>query len=122
MKSLFSLSFSAIFICTISCGEKKETAAPVSPDVNVVAAGQKTIPVYTEYVGETYGISDIQIQARTTGWILGIHFKEGDFVKKGQLLFTIDDQEIRNRISEASCPVGQGQQYEIKNTVRPGPG
>lgn len=114
MKSLFSLSFSAIFICTISCGEKKETAAPVSPDVNVVAAGQKTIPVYTEYVGETYGISDIQIQARTTGWILGIHFKEGDFVKKGQLLFTIDDQEIRNRISEAAAQLARASSMKSK--------
>jgi membrane fusion protein (multidrug efflux system) len=114
MKSLFILSFYAIIFCTISCGEKKETAAPVSPDVNVVVAGQKTIPVFTEYVGETYGISDIQIQARTTGWILGIHFKEGDFVKKGQLLFTTDDQEIRNRIVEANAQLSKANSMKSK--------
>ena len=82
MKSLFRLTLIVSILVFVSCGEEKQTAAPVSPDVNVVASGQKTIPVYTEFVGETYGISDIQIQARTTGWILGIHFKEGDFVRK----------------------------------------
>jgi membrane fusion protein (multidrug efflux system) len=98
----------------ISCGEKKEKATPVSPEVNMVACGQKTIPVYTEYVGETYGILDIQIQARTTGWILGIHFKEGDFVKKGQLLYTIDDQEIRNRIAEATAQLSRANSIKSK--------
>ena len=114
MKSLFSLSFSALLVFLISCGDKKEEAAPVSPDVNVVAAGQKTIPVNTEYVGETYGISDIQITARTSGWILGIHFKEGDFVKKGQLLYTIDDQEIRNRIAESSAQLSRANSMKSK--------
>ena len=114
MKSLFSLSFSALLVFSISCNDKKEEAAPVSPDVNVVAAGQKTIPVNTEYVGETYGISDIQITARTTGWILGIHFKEGDFVKKGQLLFTLDDQEIRNKLTQSSSQLSRANSMKSK--------
>ena len=107
MKYLSTLSFFAFALFIISCGEKKEQVTPVSPDVNIVTSGQKTIPVFTEYVGETYGISDIQIQARTTGWILGIHFKEGDVVKKGQLLYTIDDKEIRNRIDAANAQLAR---------------
>lgn len=114
MKSLLRLFITTSFILILSCGEKKENAAPVSPDVNVVVAGQKTIPVYTEFVGETYGISDIQIQARTTGWILGIHFKEGDVVKKGQLLYTIDDQEIRNKIDAATAQLARANSQQSK--------
>ena len=97
------LKVSVLLLLSASCKEKKETVVQEAPSVNIVAAGQKTIPVYTEFVGETYGISDIQLQARVPGWITGIFFKEGDFVKKGQLLFSIDDQEIRNKIDAATA-------------------
>jgi membrane fusion protein (multidrug efflux system) len=90
-----------------SCKEKKQEAELVSPSVNIVEAGQRTVPVYTEYIGQTYGISDVQILTRVQGWILGIHFKEGDMVKKGQLLFTLDDAEIRNRIDAATAQLAR---------------
>ena len=57
----------------ISCKAKKETAQLV-PEVNVVEAGQKTIPVYAEYVGQTYGQSDVEIKPRVEGWVQSIHF------------------------------------------------
>ena len=101
------LKVSVLLLLSASCKEKKETVVQEAPSVNIVAAGQKTIPVYTEFVGETYGISDIQLQARVPGWITGIFFKEGDFVKKGQLLFSIDDQEIRNKIDAATAQLAR---------------
>jgi len=42
-----------------SCKNKKKEAAQVVPEVNVIVVGQRNIPVYDEYVGETYGQSDI---------------------------------------------------------------
>jgi len=83
------------------CGEK---AAPtvIHPEVEVVAAAQRTVPVYSEFVGQTYGQEDIQIIPRVEGWITGIHFKEGAAVKKGQLLYTIDDLPTRSKVDAAA--------------------
>ncbi len=90
-----------------ACKQKEEKKADVVPDVNVVAAGQKTIPVYTEYVGQTYGQSDVDIHARVDGWVLSMHFKEGDQVRKGQLLYVIDDLPIRERVDAARAKLAQ---------------
>jgi membrane fusion protein (multidrug efflux system) len=97
--------FPAYFL--ISCKEKKEEAAQVVPEVNVVEVGQKTIPVYAEYVGQTYGQSDIEIKPRVEGWIQSMHFKEGSQVQKGQLLYVIQDDELRDREQQAKAQLAE---------------
>lgn len=96
------------------CGNKEETKAVVIPEVNVVAAGQRTVPVYSEYVGQTLGISDVEIRSRVNGWIMSMHFKEGDMVKKGQLLYVIDDLSIRSRIDAASARVSEARTMMVR--------
>lgn len=104
MKTIHLRTGSACAVLTLllaGCGEK---AAPVAihPEVEVVAAAQRTVPVYSEFVGQTYGQEDIQIVPRVEGWVTGIHFKEGAAVKKGQLLYTIDDLPTRSKVDAAS--------------------
>src|SRR4051812_26639198 len=90
----------------ISCKSKTE-AATVIPEVNVVEAGQKTIPVYAEYVGQTYGQSDVDIKPRVEGWIQSINFKEGSPVEKGQVLYVIQDDELRDRVQASEANVAE---------------
>lgn len=97
--SIIALIFSA-------CGDKKQ-AMTIVPDVNVVAAAQRDIPVYSEFVGQTYGQSDIELQPRVEGWITAIHFKEGEMVKKGQLLYTIDDIQLKNKVASSAANVAE---------------
>ncbi len=92
-----------------SCSEDQTKKPEVSSDVNVVAAGKENIPVYTEYVGQTYGLSDINIDPRIDGWITGIFFKEGSLVQKGSLLYTIDDQPSINRVDAAKADLAKAQ-------------
>lgn len=91
----------------ISCGEKTHATEQVVPEVNVVQAGQKTIPIYSEYVGQTYGQSDVEIKPRVEGWIQSINFKEGSAVQKGQLLYVIQDDELRDRVQAAEAQVAE---------------
>lgn len=96
------------------CKSKEEKIPELVPEVNVVVAGQKTVPVFTEYVGQTYGIADVDIRSRVDGWIMSTHFKEGDMVRKGQLLFVIDDQPIRNKIDGAQAKLAEARTYMVK--------
>ena len=74
-------------IC-FACNQPAPPTQKPVPDVNVVSVGVASVPIIKEYVGQTYGKADIAIQSRVDGWITGIHFKEGSFVKQGQLLYT----------------------------------
>ncbi len=79
------------------------------PTVQVIQVIQQDVPVSEEFVGQTFGLYDISIQARVDGFLEGIHFEEGRRVKKGQLLYTIDPQPLeakmagsRSRLAEAN--------------------
>jgi membrane fusion protein, multidrug efflux system len=97
-----------LFLSIISCKEE-EKKSEVSPEVNVVLAGKKDIPTYSEYVGQVYGLTDVNIDPRVQGWITGIHFKEGSLVQKGSLLYTIDDQPFLNELDAAKAEVARAQ-------------
>ncbi|PYS05256.1 MAG: efflux RND transporter periplasmic adaptor subunit [Acidobacteria bacterium] len=71
------------------------TAAPPPPSgvpVVVARVSQKLMPVEVASVGNVEPISTVAIKAQISGELLEVHFKEGDFVRKGQLLFTIDSR------------------------------
>jgi membrane fusion protein (multidrug efflux system) len=102
----FRLS-AGIFLCLLAagCGDSSNGPAAGLPEVSVVEVGQKTLPVYSEYVGQTYGQSDIEIRPRVDGWLLKINFKEGDQVRAGQLLYVIQDDESKDRVNLARARV-----------------
>ena len=101
------IAFIFFLLFFTSCNNNKKETAPVIPEVNVIAVGQRNIPVYEEYVGQTYGQSDIEIKSRVEGWVKSIHFKEGSQVQKGQLLYVIQDDELRDREQAAQAQLVQ---------------
>src|SRR5215831_5092067 len=105
IRILPSVYFAAALLLT-SCQKAAEKKMLV-PDVNVVEVGQKTVPLYSEYVGQTYGQTDVDIKPRVEGWVQSINFKEGSAVKAGQLLYTIQDDELRDRQQEAQANVAE---------------
>ncbi|MBK7652771.1 MAG: efflux RND transporter periplasmic adaptor subunit [Flammeovirgaceae bacterium] len=71
--------------------------------VNVVKAIQNDVPLYEDFVAQVYGQSDVDIRARVEGWVTAMNFKEGSQVKKGDLLYIIDDSQYQTRVDgEAS--------------------
>jgi membrane fusion protein, multidrug efflux system len=82
---------------------KTETVAPPPVKVNVVKAIQNDVPLYEDFVAQVYGESDVEIRSRVEGWVTSVNFKEGSAVKKGDLLYTIDDIQYKTRVDrEAS--------------------
>jgi membrane fusion protein, multidrug efflux system len=111
MKGLYAgLTPIFLLLFAASCKEKVNQSVP-PPHVTVVEVIQQDIPVIEQFVGQTYGLFDIAIQARVDGFLEEIHFEEGSRVKKGQLLYTIDPQPF-----EAKLAVSMGQLAEA-NTM-----
>ncbi|HEX5108567.1 MAG TPA: efflux RND transporter periplasmic adaptor subunit [Vicinamibacterales bacterium] len=85
-----------------SC-EKKETAAVAAPPTEVYVADvvQKDVPVYLEVVGQTVGYQDVEVRARVEGVLESMNFREGSFVRKGDLLYTIDRKPLEAILAAA---------------------
>lgn len=100
---------SAIFSCS-----KKEEKKVVVPEVNVVLAGQQTVPLYAEYVGQTFGQSDVEIKPRVEGWIESLNFREGSLVSKGQILYIIQDDQLRDQVQASQAQVAAAEVMLVK--------
>ena len=98
----------------VSCKEQKQVEEQVAPEVMTVSVIQKTVPVYGEYVGETYGKADVAINAQIEGTIVGIHFTEGNYVQKGQLIYTLDDETLKNKYSQAEARYAQANTMMVR--------
>jgi membrane fusion protein (multidrug efflux system) len=80
---------------------KKEAPPPPPPEVRVADVVQKDVPIYIELVGATLGSEDVEIRARVEGYLVSMHFTEGTFVRKGQLLYKIDPQPFEAALAES---------------------
>lgn len=72
------------------CGEKKVQARAAAVSVSVTTAAQKDMPVEIAAIGTVESPTSVQVKSMLNGEITAVHFKEGQDVKKGELLFTID--------------------------------
>ncbi|HMJ26495.1 MAG TPA: efflux RND transporter periplasmic adaptor subunit [Pyrinomonadaceae bacterium] len=88
---------------------KPAQAAPRALDVEVVRVEQKDVPVYSEWIGTTEGIVNADIKAEVSGYLLRQDYKEGSFVKKGQLLFELDPRPFQAALDQANGLVAQFQ-------------
>jgi membrane fusion protein (multidrug efflux system) len=100
-----------------ACGGKKEEAKAPPPEVTVTEVVQRDVPVGAELTGTTKGNVDVEIRARVDGFLKSIDYDEGTMVKKGQLLFTIDDQPYRAKLAEAKGDLARAESTLSKATL-----
>jgi multidrug efflux pump subunit AcrA (membrane-fusion protein) len=83
------------------CSEKNEYVEPPAPEVTVSKPLVQNVTDYLEFTGTTKSIEEIEIRARVEGFLEGVHFEDGDFVTKDQLLFTIDNRPFKAAVEQA---------------------
>src|SRR6266404_2542136 len=84
-----------------TCAPKKEAPKAAAPEVSVVEVALRDVPIGGEITASVRGLEDVEIRARVEGYLESIDYREGSEVKKGQLLFTIDNQPYRAKLAEA---------------------
>ncbi|MGB5382979.1 MAG: efflux RND transporter periplasmic adaptor subunit [Lutimonas sp.] len=83
----------------LSCHKDGNDGRSVVQKINVVEVKSENVPIFSDYVGQVYGIKDIPIRARVDGFLEGVHFKEGTKINKGTLLYTIDAQPFEANLA-----------------------
>ncbi len=89
-------------VSAFGCEKKQEVAKPI-PEIPVVVAKvtQRAMPVQLTAVGNVEALSSVSIRSQVAGQLMEVHFKEGDFVRRGQLLLTIDSRPYLALVEQA---------------------
>ncbi len=90
------------------CGGRDPAAARKgerggSVPVTVATAARKDVPVEIQVVGNVEAYLTITVKAQVSGELMTVHFREGDFVRKGDLLFEIDPRILQAQLSQAQA-------------------
>jgi len=93
------------------CGEDKvagaAATAPPPPKVTVAKPTQKLVSDYDEYVGRFVAYDFVEVRARVSGYLDKIHFTDGQLVREGDDLFTIDRRPFEASLDEVKAAVEQ---------------
>lgn len=81
--------------------------APPAPPVQVSAPLAKRVTNWDEYTGRFEASEQVEIRARVSGFLDSLHFRDGDLVKKGDLLFTIDPRPYRLSVDVSRADVAR---------------
>jgi multidrug efflux system membrane fusion protein len=79
---------------------------PPAP-VSVAAAITRDVPVYLDQIGKTVAVEVVSIIPQVGGKIVAAHVNDGDYVKKGQLLFEIDPRPLKAALAQAKAALAQ---------------
>ncbi len=90
----------------MQCGEKQQ-AGPPPPAVTVAKPVKKIIVDQDEYVGRFVAVNAVEIRARVSGYLEQVHFRDGQIVKQGDLLFSIDKRPFQNTHDQARATLEQ---------------
>jgi multidrug efflux system membrane fusion protein len=95
-----------LFLLVLSGCSKQQAAAPpraaAAVPVVVAKVTQKSMPVQLTAFGNV-GSYSVSVRAQVAGELLQVHFREGDFVQKGQLLFSIDSRPYETALAQAQA-------------------
>jgi multidrug efflux system membrane fusion protein len=86
-------------------GGSSEAAPPPPPVVTVSIPLSGMVTDWDDYVGRFQASQAVEVRPRVSGQLVGIHFKDGDIVKRGQLLFTVDPRPFTAALAEVQAQV-----------------
>jgi RND family efflux transporter MFP subunit len=92
-----------------ACGQGNQYAAPPPPKVTVVNPAQQDVTRYFEATGNTAAVNSVQLVARVQGFVQAIGYSDGQFVKKGTSLFTIEPEPYKLKVDAAKAAVTSAQ-------------
>jgi len=95
----------AILLMAAACGERNTYAPPPPPKVSVMQPLKKPVTDYLEFTGNATAFNTVQLKARVEGYLEKVLFQDGEVVRKGQLLFLIQQNTYEAKLKQAEAQV-----------------
>jgi RND family efflux transporter MFP subunit len=97
-----------LLLVLAGCNQSQQQAGgPPPPAVTVAKPVQRTVVDQDEYVGRFAAVDSVEIRSRLSGYLSEIHFKDGQMVKQGDLLFTIDRRPFEIALEQMRANLAQ---------------
>jgi membrane fusion protein (multidrug efflux system) len=107
--SFFRFLLPALFVIPAAtlmisgCQKEEKAGPPPPPVVEVAEVISKDVPTFAEWVGALDGLVNATIRAQVQGYLIKQNYREGDYVRKGQVLFEIDPREFQAALDQAKA-------------------
>lgn len=96
------------------CEEKNTYVAPPPPSVTVAPVLQQDVQRYLELTGNTASINTVDLNARVQGFLTAIKYQDGQFVKKGTVLFVIEQDQYKADVAQAQAVLAANQALQVQ--------
>jgi RND family efflux transporter MFP subunit len=106
-----------VFFVTRSGARPTAKASP-PPIVEVAPVEQRDVPVYGEWIGTLTGQVNADVKAQVTGYLLTRNYKEGSYVRKGQLLFEIDPRPFQAALDQTKGQLAQAEAQLVQGDAQ----
>jgi RND family efflux transporter MFP subunit len=95
--------FLSVAVLLTGCGEQNSYVAPPPPKVAVAPPVKQAVTRYLESTGNAAAVNSADLVARVSGFVQAIEYNDGDFVKKGTVLFVIEQQPYQLKLDQAKA-------------------
>ncbi|HTO47915.1 MAG TPA: efflux RND transporter periplasmic adaptor subunit [Burkholderiales bacterium] len=101
-----------------ACGQagSQPQGQMLPPEVAVIVAEEKRLPVAYEYAAQTAGYREVEVRARVTGIMLKRNYREGELVKRGQSLFQLDPAPFQVALARAEADLATAEAKQAQAT------
>ena len=106
--AIFTLGLAVAALAGCST-QKAQSAPPAAVPVTVATVEQKTVPLTVRAIGQVEAYSTVEVKSHIAGQLMAVHFAEGQDVKKGQLLFTIDRRPLEAALQQAQANLAKSE-------------
>lgn len=110
MKLPTLVTFLAAHALLQGCSSGAEQPPPPGPmPVTVATPLQQEVVDWDDYVGRFEAVQNVEVKPRATGFLQSVHFRDGDYVRRGQLLFTIDARPAQAQLDQSRAQLARAQ-------------
>ena len=98
-----------IMAALYGCSPKAQGQTPPAPSVTVARPLVQAVQDWDDFTGRFEATQAVEVRARVGGYVSGVHFRDGDYVRRGQLLFTLDPRPAQAALASARAQMSQAQ-------------
>lgn len=92
-----------------ACGSNEAAAPPPAPEVIVATPAVQQVVDWDDFVGRFEAVQSVEVKPRATGYLQSVHFRDGQYVRKGQLLFSIDPRTSQAALAQAQAQLARAE-------------
>src|SRR5512145_2081442 len=103
-----------VLVVLAACGKPPGKAAPALRTLTVIQPETQSVQEYDDFCGRVAALKHVEVKARVTGLLVKVHFRGGEEVRQGDLLYTIDSRESQAGLEAAAAALQRAQAQEAQ--------